>query len=94
MAPRQRSLSSRPEDSYESAAESVLSEEQQRQYKKLNNNNGSTTPPPPMLNQTEADIARDQHDCFNLVALVRRGGYVDVDLGLPNVVSLSVMPFD
>jgi hypothetical protein len=70
MAPRQRSLSSRPEDSYESA-ESLLSDEQQRQHKKLNNNNGNTPPPPPPLNQTEADIARDQHDYFNLVALVR-----------------------
>jgi hypothetical protein len=68
MAPRQRSLSTRPEDSYE-PAESLLSEEQQRQHKKLNSD--SNTSPPPTLNQTESDIARDQHDFFNLVALVR-----------------------
>lgn len=66
MAPRQRSLSTRQEDSYEST-ESLLAQ---------NNNAKSTTrkapspPPPPTLNQTEADIARDQHDFFNLVALV------------------------
>jgi hypothetical protein len=67
MAPRQRSLSSRPEDSYESA-ESLLPDELQRPKNKLNNN--GNTAPPPTLNQTEADIARDQHDYFNLVALV------------------------
>lgn len=33
----------------------------------------SPPPPPPTLNQTESDIARDRHDYFNLVALVRSG---------------------
>ncbi|KAG7349562.1 TLC domain containing protein [Nitzschia inconspicua] len=60
MAPRQRSLSSRPEDSFESS-ESLLSQEQQKK--------AIAAAAPPTLNQTEADVARDQHDYFNLVAL-------------------------
>jgi hypothetical protein len=75
MAPRQR-LSSRPEDSYEST-ESLLAEERQ-QSKKI-----GSAPPLPTLNQTEADIARDQHDYFNLVALVSGCSVCCLPNGLP-----------
>jgi hypothetical protein len=63
MAPRQRGLSSRPEDSYESTDSLV--------DKRSNKLVSETKAPPPTLNQTEADVARDKHDYFNLIALVR-----------------------
>ena len=37
----------------------------------LISDNPKTTRKPATLNQTEADIARDWHDYFNLIALVR-----------------------
>jgi len=60
MAPRQRAFTTRADvDTPESST--LLSDRAKGAPKK-----------PPMLNQTEADIARDWHDYFNLIALVRR----------------------
>ena len=59
MAPRQR-LSQQPSDDVDHSESTSLMD---KKFKK------SLT-----LNQTEADIARDWHDYFNLIALVRTFG--------------------
>lgn len=62
MAPRQRTFASRQASDYEPAESSTLVPK------------GVPAKQSSMLNQTEADIARDWHDYFNLVALVRNEG--------------------
>ena len=61
MAPRQRTFTTRPSEDC-SAAESTTTFA-------LDQGKGVQRKPK-LLNQTEADIARDWHDYFNLVALV------------------------
>lgn len=58
MAPRQRTFASRQATDYEPSESSTLVPK------------GVPPKQSSMLNQTEADIARDWHDYFNLVALV------------------------
>ena len=68
MAPRQRVLAQ--SSTYDESSESSvsLSEDKKGISRKLET-----------LNQTEADIARDWHDYFNLIALVRI--YKSISLG-------------
>ncbi len=59
MAPRQRTFATlRPSDDEPSESTTLVSKGIPRKSS--------------MLNQTEADISRDWHDYFNLVALVRK----------------------
>ena len=72
MAPRQRLNSNTDVDSTGSDSTAGISPEDNHNnkkkvfYSKTASSISTTTPP-----ATEADIARDQHDYFNLVALVR-----------------------
>lgn len=58
MAPRQRSLNSQS-SAYDESESSPLSEDGKKITRK-----------PSTLNQIEADISRDRHDYFNLIALI------------------------
>ena len=85
MAPRQRLNSNTDVDSTGSDSTAGISPEDNHNNKKKvfyskNASSISTTTPP----ATEADIARDQHDYFNLVALVRWNIYFELESSLEN----------
>lgn len=59
MAPRQRTFTTPPTEDDSAESTTLLADQSKGIRRKAK-----------LLNQTEADIARDWHDYFNLVALV------------------------
>jgi hypothetical protein len=76
MAPRQRSTSPQTPDQFEERVPmmepSVASSSRSSERK--------SDPVKPIIKETEADIARDQHDFFNLFALVCTAYFLRLDL--------------